>query len=100
MRSNLFLFLSRQLLWVYHDLLNRITGVKITTFTTYSSYSFFMKITLTLLFTALSCCVFAQTLDTKMPAVVPPSPEIAELSRYMDVESNLFTGASNVNIPL
>lgn len=93
-------FLPWQLLWVYHSLVNRIAGVKITAFTTYPSYPFFMKISLTLLFTALSCCVFAQTLDTKMPAVVPPSPEIAELSRYMDVKSNLFTGASNVNIPL
>jgi len=63
---------------------------------------FVMKFKLILFFTAFSCYAFAQTptLDTKMPAIVPPSPEIAELSRYSDVKSSMFTGAANVNIPL
>lgn len=35
-----------------------------------------------------------------LPVIIPPSPEVAEMTRVGQVGSSLFTGASNVNIPL
>jgi|GEM_PF-2529038 len=35
-----------------------------------------------------------------IPILIPPSPEVAELGRIGQVSSNLFTGASSVNISL
>jgi hypothetical protein len=45
--------------------------------------------------------VEAQQLDpTKIPDIIPPSPNAAELGRYGNMNIGLITGSANVSIPL
>lgn len=42
---------------------------------------------------------FAQT-DSRIPKVVPPSPNVAALQRYGDIAVSPYTGVPNISIPL
>lgn len=60
-----------------------------------------MKFLFACLLTSFSIYCGAQVMPTtKLPILVPPSPEVAELSRFMQASTQMFTGASNVQVPL
>lgn len=58
-----------------------------------------------LLFISLILCfrctqVFGQESEFKLPSILPPSPNSAELGRYGDIPVNYSTGALNLSVPL
>jgi hypothetical protein len=58
-----------------------------------------------LLFSAvmlLACSMkgIAQASDIKLPTIIPPSPEVAQLSKIGDLSVGLHTGSASVSIPL
>lgn len=60
-----------------------------------------MKFLFACLLTSFSIYCGAQVMSTtKLPILVPPSTEVAELSRFMQASTQMFTGASNVQVPL
>ncbi|MGN7888395.1 SGNH/GDSL hydrolase family protein [Dyadobacter sp. 22481] len=43
---------------------------------------------------------FGQTTDSYIPKVVPPSPQAASLTRYVDIPVSYYTGTANISIPI
>jgi predicted Rdx family selenoprotein len=54
-----------------------------------------------LLFLLILCVgAYGQTTDSYIPKIVPPSPQAASLTRYVDIPVSYYTGTANISVPI